>query len=274
MLASLHPNSPTSDQAVKDLIDHRARASHTRYSSVSFSQRSDSPSIYSRGDYSPGAQYRPSADWPSGRPSYAYSVAGQSAFDDAEDHIHNPFARSSFDHDDESSRAADDDDCVSFISALTPKIAVPPASDPPDTRNVELDADSPPSEDIDDDPRMSILGPKMRFVSKAPWELGDDDLLEEDEEDSGGAAEALTMFSHRMSNWRNREHDKSSAKSLGLRSNSPAPSLPDKKNPSTFSMGLQHQTTGPLREGPYGNHLTGASQSHSAIQYVVGVLSR
>ena len=38
----------------------------------------------------------------------------------------------------------------------------------------------------DDEPenRMSMLGIKMRFHSKAPWEMGEDDIVEEDEPDS------------------------------------------------------------------------------------------
>jgi hypothetical protein len=39
--------------------------------------------------------------------------------------------------------------------------------------------------DVDDDhmPRMSLLGPKMRFHSRAPWEMDEDALQEEDEPD-------------------------------------------------------------------------------------------
>jgi hypothetical protein len=32
-------------------------------------------------------------------------------------------------------------------------------------------------------PRMSLLGPKMRFHSRAPWEMDEDALQEEDEPD-------------------------------------------------------------------------------------------
>ncbi|KAI0321130.1 hypothetical protein OF83DRAFT_1051772 [Amylostereum chailletii] len=36
-------------------------------------------------------------------------------------------------------------------------------------------------EESDEDPRMSVLGPRMRFHSPAPWELEDDTLQEQDE---------------------------------------------------------------------------------------------
>lgn len=41
--------------------------------------------------------------------------------------------------------------------------------------------------DVDLDPRLSMLGPKMRFHSRAPWETGGDPLSEEgDSEDDRG----------------------------------------------------------------------------------------
>lgn len=48
-------------------------------------------------------------------------------------------------------------------------------------RNDDGDGDG----DDDDEPlpRMSLLGPKMRFHSRAPWEMDENTLQEEDEED-------------------------------------------------------------------------------------------
>jgi hypothetical protein len=41
------------------------------------------------------------------------------------------------------------------------------------------------ADDDDDDTRMSLLGPKMRFHSRAPWETSEDSLQEEDEPEEG-----------------------------------------------------------------------------------------
>jgi hypothetical protein len=274
MLASLHPNSPTTDQTVKDLLDHRARASHTRYTSVSFSQRSDSPSIYSRGDCSPSAPYMPRGDWPV-RSGYPMSVTGQhhSAFDDAEEGLRPLSPASSLSHDDQSAPTVDDDDGTSFISAPTPKPAVHPRAIP--SRELDPDFESPPAEEGEEDPRMSMLGPKMRFVSRAPWEMGDDDLVEEDEDDAAGAADGLSIFGGKMGTWMNRDPDKASVKGLGLttfRSRSPGPpSVVGKKGGFGANFGLYRppKTPEPQSDGPYGPYLTGASQSHSAVLYVV-----
>jgi hypothetical protein len=39
-------------------------------------------------------------------------------------------------------------------------------------------------DDEEPENRMSMLGIKMRFHSKAPWEIGEDDIVEEDEPDN------------------------------------------------------------------------------------------
>jgi hypothetical protein len=40
--------------------------------------------------------------------------------------------------------------------------------------------------DVEEDSRMSMLGPKMRIHGRAPWEMGEDTLEEGDESDSSG----------------------------------------------------------------------------------------
>ncbi|KAJ7630798.1 hypothetical protein FB45DRAFT_1027981 [Roridomyces roridus] len=56
-----------------------------------------------------------------------------------------------------------------------------------DSRNPSDDDDAPETVDAEHEPeetRMSLLGPKMRFHGKAPWELDSDALEEEDEAES------------------------------------------------------------------------------------------
>ena len=268
MLASLHPNSPTADQAVKDLIDQRARASHTRYPSASYSQHSDSPSIYSRAEFSPNNK-------PDSRGGWLTPVGGdmgpcQSGFDDDDDDDdddekeeeeedpHTTFT--SFDRDHHSEFPPADDD-VSVISIPTPRPLVH-SSEPSIAADSSTDVDSPPTEEIEQVPRMSMLGPKMRFVSKAPWELDDDDLLEEEEEEPASAADALATFSSRMSSWRGK--DPTVNKGLGLATR--IPRSPGLSSPSSKKGGIfRNQSNDFRRESPYGPHLSGASQSHSAI---------
>ena len=56
-----------------------------------------------------------------------------------------------------------------------------------DSRSEKFTIDDTGYEDGDDDPatRMSYLGPKMRFHSRAPWELEDDTFEEEVETEEG-----------------------------------------------------------------------------------------
>ena len=270
MLASLQPNSPTSEQAVRDLIDQRARASHTRYSSASYSQRSDSPSIYSRGDLSPNTQTHPQGEWISQSDQMSLRGQNQSGFDDDEDDSLTTFTRSSFDRDDQVSLPPADDD-ISIFSIPTPKAPAQPISVPSPLQDLDIDVGSPGTEPVEEGPRMSMLGPKMRFVSKAPWELGEDDLAEEEDEEPGSATDTLSIFGSKMSSWRNKDQDKSSPKGLGLatlRSRSPGfPSASSRKGSGgTSSSMFRHETQ---REGPYGPHLASASQSHGAIPYVL-----
>src|ERR1700683_2254474 len=46
--------------------------------------------------------------------------------------------------------------------------------------------------DVEEDSRMSMLGPKMRIHGRAPWEMGEDTLAEGDESDSSGRSYAFS----------------------------------------------------------------------------------
>lgn len=280
MLTSLHPISPTSDQAVRDLLDQRAaRASHTRYTSVSYSERSDSPSIYSRGDYSPQTKsHFHGRQW--ANPGYQMSLTSRarSSFNDDEDEDDDAvttFTRASFDQDDERSLFPAADDDISVVAGLTPRRPTHPTLDSV-VGGEEVVSESPPTEEIEEDPRMSMLGPKMRFVSRAPWELGGEDMLEEEEEEPSSATDSPSVFSNKIHNWRSKDpdKDKTPAKGLGLTTILTGSSGPrtysNRKGSSGMNPGLhrqQHQEF--QKQDPYGPHLSAASQSHGTIQYVI-----
>ncbi|KAF8516398.1 hypothetical protein JB92DRAFT_3114265 [Gautieria morchelliformis] len=254
MLTSRHPRSPTSDQAV---IDEQA---HTRYTSVSYSQRSDSPSIYSRAEYSPNTQSHARGDWL--HSGYQTSLSGQdrSSFDDDDDDALTFYTRNSYDQDDRSLYPPADDD-VSFISALAPR---PPLLHPSPVPSAE----GSPSEETVEDTRMR-LGPKMRYVSRAPWEFGDG-LLEEEEEEGEGEPGSATASTFSDKTRRSRDQDKPTAKGLGFttRSRSPGPLPAPGRKGSGGTNGMYRQQTRESQGGPYGPHLSGASHSHSAIPTV------
>jgi hypothetical protein len=68
-----------------------------------------------------------------------------------------------------------------------------------DPHHAILDDKRFPDDDSDDDslPRMSYLGPKMRFHSRAPWELEEDTLQEVDESESIGHGSFMGMLTAR-----------------------------------------------------------------------------
>jgi len=212
---------------------------------------------------------------PSAHLGYSMSPTRQSIFDDAEEALRPPSAASSFDTRNQSPLPQDeeddgDDGGISFISAPTPKPAFHRGADPLRALDSEQ---SFPTEEGEEDPRLSMLGPKMRFVSRAPWETGEDDLIEDDEDDVGGTGDSHSIFGSKMSTWRGRDQDKSSTKGLGLsnfRSRSPGPSsATGRKGGIGMNFGLhRHKTPESQREGPYDPYLSGASQSHNAILYV------
>lgn len=139
------------DHRLRHLLDQRsARADvHGRYSSIS--EYSDTPSVYSHAFFSPRPSDAADDDRPSRMsPSHRSPNGGRL----------NDTTTSMLD--------LDDDPRSSFAASDT------------------YDDDHTAYEDGDDnepDTRISYLGPKMRFHSRAPWELEDGALDEEDEPD-------------------------------------------------------------------------------------------
>ena len=146
-----HHNSPNNDH-IRQLLNQRhafsSKPHHSPFPSVS--DVSDSPSVYSRSPFTP-------------RP-----------FDKAEQSTRIP----TFDDQDREPSTLDlsDETRTSYTTAQT-------------TYGTEVTYGS--RDDLslteDDEPenRMSMLGIKMRFHSKAPWEAGGEDIPEEDERNSG-----------------------------------------------------------------------------------------
>lgn len=161
MLRSVH--SPWDAQ--DDLRSARSYAScHTRFPSIS--EFSDSPSVYSHAYFSPDNRdiepntslYRYDPDSSSQRrPSISNS-------DYLDDH-----ATSSLDLDDED---------VAGISVHT-------ADTTDDTENDD--------EDDDASHRISVQGPKIRFHSRAPWETGGEDPIDENDSDHSAMSTAFGM---------------------------------------------------------------------------------
>lgn len=85
--------------------------------------------------------------------------------------------------------------------------------------NTYEDDDEPnPDSAEEEDSRMSMLGPKMRFHGRAPWEMGEDTLEEGDESDSSGKSR---IFGSK----RNRKKGEGLMKGFVLGTSSSRPSL-------------------------------------------------
>ena len=88
--------------------------------------------------------------------------------------------------------------------------------DDPPSPSEKINIDDASYEDADNNSttRMSYLGPKMRFHSRAPWELEDDVFEEEDAETEEGHRQLHSVFPFRGNG----------AKSVASASSSPRPS--------------------------------------------------
>lgn len=189
------PRSPHSSQddhhdQLRTLIGERHARSDLN--ARSFSEYSDTPSVYSRSYFSPqisdnGDQYD----------VYHFSEA-QSALTPRNDQH-------------QASMLDLDDD---------PRTSYAPTESYDDDSNESYEGPA----DGESVPRMSYLGPKMRFHSRAPWE--EDDLLEEDEPDDKGHYPPGFPFSR-----------KATPKSVTSGSSSPRPSFsaPSMTRPSVDS---------------------------------------
>lgn len=156
MLRSINSPSDSHDDHLRHLLDLRT----TRAGRISaISQLSDTPSVYSRPYFSPRPVDR---DLHSTHADSRYN-SPTSPNSDARinrDRMNDPAAS-----------ILDFDDSRSSISSS----------------GVYDDNEQKIADNEDDEPlnRMSLLGPKMRFHSRAPWEL-DDGVLQEEEEPEYG----------------------------------------------------------------------------------------
>ena len=158
-----HYNSPNNDH-IRQLLNQRhasnSRPHHSPFPSVS--DVSDSPSVYSRSPFTP-------------RPF---------------DKVEQPTQIPTFDDQNRESGALDlfDDTSASYATART-------AYDTEDTYGSRDDLSL--TEDDEPEHRMSMLGIKMRFHSKAPWEAGGEDIPEEEEEEERNSGDRPPSRSRR-----------------------------------------------------------------------------
>lgn len=146
------PPQDTHDQLLRALLDQRAARAdvHGRFSTVS--EYTDTPSVYSRPNFSPKPSDNGEHSTPSTHYDYPSPVSPHpEALPPARSQ---PASMLDLDDDPRSSLALSDNDPLSG-----------------EGQDDELDATT----------RISYLGPKMRFHSRAPWELEGDPLEEEDE---------------------------------------------------------------------------------------------
>ena len=175
-----HYNSPNHDH-IRQLLNqrHASTPHHSRFPSLS--DVSDSPSVYSRSPFTPHL------------------------FDNVEQSTPIP----TFDDHDQEPSTLDlsDDHRASYATARTTY-----GTEETYGSRDELSV----SDDDEPEHRMSMLGIKMRFHSKAPWEAGGEDILEEEEQEreSGDrppsrSKRSIKSFAVRPSVESSRSHKKS-----------------------------------------------------------------
>ncbi|THH18084.1 hypothetical protein EW146_g2846 [Bondarzewia mesenterica] len=167
MLRSMNsPHSPTDDH-LRRLLDQRAARAdihHGRFPSLT--DFSDSPSVYSHPYFSP--QPLDKAELAANTDGFDFAIPSQ-----YRNLVHEPRTPGL-------DRERLNDPSASILDL---------EDDPTDSRpNSQLyEDDHSPSYDDNDDsepvPRMSMLGPKMRFHSPAPWEMEEEPIEEQDEQD-------------------------------------------------------------------------------------------
>lgn len=158
MLLSMNSPPDPHDDHLRHLLDQRATRADLHSRVPSLSEFSDTPSIYSHPFFSPQ---------PADRDVDTSSLASQSLSRSSprpgrERNRINELAVSMLD--------LDEDPRSSFASSSV-------------YNDEEQDDYDENDEDDEPMPRMSLLGPKMRFHSKAPWEL-DEGIVTEDEAES------------------------------------------------------------------------------------------
>lgn len=157
------------DDRVRTLLDRRAQRAdvpspHTHYSI--FSDRSDSPSLYSHFDTS----YRSSPTTPVPQVPLFHDP---NAFNDryAPYSPHPPLQHFA----DPSAPSTD----------LSEHVDAYPDSRPSISHLPEEDLNNTSDSDEDEDTRLSLMGPQMRVHSRAPWEEEENDLSDNDVDNSG-----------------------------------------------------------------------------------------
>ena len=193
MLSAMHDGD---GDHVRALLDHRAQRAdipppHTRYSA--FSDRSDSPSLYSNyvrnTPVTPTSRY-PLVDQRGPCASENYPVSPISP----RDRLTDPNA---------STLDLSEDTQFEVRSHVT---------------NLE-DDNTTTIDDTDSETRISLLGPRVRVHSRAPWETGEDDNQDSDNDDGG--TDGSSIFG-------GKKNGRSMIRGLGFGSNKapgPRPSL-------------------------------------------------
>lgn len=248
--SSRHPRSRVmlrtmnlhNDDHVRHLIDQRSARTdlHSRYPSVSEYSVRDTPSVYSTQTFSPSLHDRDSEINYKGlsvntassqsyhRPRPAEPRSPMSPLSDRE-LLNDPSA---------SGLDLEEDYRSSYASS-----------------NAYDEDDNEPSQeitDVGDDSRMSMLGPKMRFHGRAPWEMGEEPLDEGDESDSSGKSR---IFGSK----RSRGKGDGITKGFGVGAANSRPSLPSR--PSYDS-----SRTGQRSKGSFETIASNVSNSQGALQ--------
>ena len=165
---NLNSLSPVQEDNLHRLLDHQHRAAradirhHTRFPSLT--EFSDSPSIYSHPHFSPRPPHLDSSP-----PQFDFAIPPQ-------------HARPSF-------------DAVMSLASSTSNTHDLDTDCSSPTTDIRLER-SPTPESIDpedEEPRMSFLGPTMRFHSPAPWET--EDCFKEGSEQEDDARSFVTKRS-------------------------------------------------------------------------------
>jgi hypothetical protein len=165
--------SPTSPSSHSSHQEHIQRLLHSRAAQsagvAELAQFPDTASIYSHGILSPHPPaQRDAFDYPppaNHRSLHHFLNNSHSALDDPQ--------ASSLDLDDE------DDDDDDFLRSQSPPMTPVYDDDDDNQQGDGRDTDTAPQDSPES--RMSMLGPKMRFHSPAPWELDQDPISEQEE---------------------------------------------------------------------------------------------
>ncbi|KAH9947910.1 hypothetical protein B0H21DRAFT_690921 [Amylocystis lapponica] len=165
-------NSPhdlrTHDDHLRHLLDQRAARADIHGRFPSLSECSDSPSVYSPAHFSPRPLDRPQLD--TNLRSFHLPPSPQ---------YHHPPS--------EPRSPMSDRERLNFPNASSLDLDDDPRSSNEFSVSNDDDDLSPNDEEEEEElPRVSVYGPKMRFHSRAPWEL-EDDIGEQEEPDSSGS---------------------------------------------------------------------------------------